>query len=318
MGKRNVFMLSGQGSQYYGMATELFDYHPTFKYWMFHCDEIVKPHLNTSLIKIIFEHSVGEFDEILYSNPALIAIQFGIYKVLESEGIIPNALIGYSLGELSAAAINGTLTLNEALIFSIEYGQLLKNETLECKMLVIIDSIDYWASIQNRFPGCYLSGKNSSNNFVLTGDTFNISRMENQLKMDNILYQPLPIKIGFHSPVIDTAAPEFMRLSRKYHFNNNNKYHMISSSTSEIITRFDELHYWNVISKIVDFEKCARALEEARNTAFIDLGPSGTMSTLLKHNIGKQNSKSIEFYETINRFGSNMSSINKVIEAIGK
>ena len=101
MNKKSVFMFSGQGSQYYRMGKELYEHHKTFNYWMDACNEIVSPLIKTSLTDIIYDNDKkGEaFDRLLYTNPALVSIQYSMFQVLKNIGIHPDYLLGYSLGE---------------------------------------------------------------------------------------------------------------------------------------------------------------------------------------------------------------------------
>ncbi|NQZ12186.1 MAG: acyltransferase domain-containing protein, partial [Algicola sp.] len=118
MKKPIVFMFSGQGAQYYHMGKELYECHPRFALWMDHCDEIVEPLIGTSLIDILYDESVTKgdpFDRVLYTNPALLCIQYSLSRVLMEMDIQPDYLLGYSLGEFTAAVVSGVMSLEEGL-----------------------------------------------------------------------------------------------------------------------------------------------------------------------------------------------------------
>src|SRR3954471_5340073 len=105
MKKQIIFMFSGQGSQYYQMGKELYEKNAQFKHWMDHCDEIVSPLIQTSLIEVLYrgKGKSESFDNILYTNPALLCVEYSLFKVLNSMGVQPDFLLGYSLGEIIAA-----------------------------------------------------------------------------------------------------------------------------------------------------------------------------------------------------------------------
>ena len=105
-----VFMFPGQGAQYYQMARELYDTHPRFKLWMQFCDEIARPLLNASLVDTIYQgEASNEFDRITLTNPALLAVEFSLAKIIMEMGIQPDFLVGYSLGVYCGGGVGGDI-----------------------------------------------------------------------------------------------------------------------------------------------------------------------------------------------------------------
>ena len=137
MKKPTVFMFSGQGSQYYQMGKELYEKHPRFKLWMNHCDNIVSPLIETSLIEVLYEqHKKSEpFDNIVYTNPALLSIEYSLAKILMESGIKPDFFLGYSLGELTAAILSQGISLEQGLQLSVSFAKLLERESPPAKCL---------------------------------------------------------------------------------------------------------------------------------------------------------------------------------------
>ncbi|KAJ1438880.1 acyl transferase/acyl hydrolase/lysophospholipase, partial [Ochromonadaceae sp. CCMP2298] len=55
--------------------------------------------------------------------PALVALQYCLSCVWVSNGLLPGAVIGHSLGELAAAAVTGVLSIEDALGLACLWGQ---------------------------------------------------------------------------------------------------------------------------------------------------------------------------------------------------
>lgn len=130
MNKPIVFMFPGQGSQYYQMGRELYENNPYFHQCMSQCALIIQRKLGVSLIDVLYgeENKTAVFDRLLYSNPALLAIEYSIARTLINEGIQPDYLLGYSLGEFAASVMSGALTIEEGLSLVIDYAQLLEKK----------------------------------------------------------------------------------------------------------------------------------------------------------------------------------------------
>ena len=50
-----------------------------------------------------------------YTQPALFAVEYALVELLKSWGISPNAVVGHSLGEITAAWAAGVMTLEDAM-----------------------------------------------------------------------------------------------------------------------------------------------------------------------------------------------------------
>ena len=102
-------MFPGQGAQWAGMGSELYEASSIFKAAL---DEILGEldlHLECSLKEIMFAGEGSPQTELLerteFTQPALFALECALYRLIESFGITPDYLVGHSIGELSAAYV---------------------------------------------------------------------------------------------------------------------------------------------------------------------------------------------------------------------
>ena len=110
-----VFVFSGQGSQWIGMGRQLLAEEPVFRAKLEECDALLGHHVTWSLLDELGapeKHSrLGETEVV---QPALFSIQVGIAALWRSWGVVPDAVIGHSMGEVAAAHVAGVLSLAEA------------------------------------------------------------------------------------------------------------------------------------------------------------------------------------------------------------
>ncbi|MBL0287788.1 MAG: acyltransferase domain-containing protein [Bacteroidetes bacterium] len=70
----------------------------------------------------------SRFDEIDVIQPILVAIEIALADLWKSKGIVPDAVVGHSMGEV-AAYVAGILTLNESAQIICLRSKLMKRQS---------------------------------------------------------------------------------------------------------------------------------------------------------------------------------------------
>ena len=311
-------MFSGQGSQYYHMGKELYECHSRFRLWMDHCDEIVESLIDVSLVDILYDRNISKsdpFDRVLYTNPALLCIEYSLSRVLMEMDIQPDYLLGYSLGEFTAAVVSGAMSLEQGLELLVDYAKLLEAQTPASGMLAIIDSSDIINQYPTLFADVWLTGNNFGKNFVVSGLVKAIDVLQASLKDKNIICQRLAVDYGFHTELVDPIESQFKQLVAKIDIAPM-EIPIISALKSREIETIDEHHFWQVTREPVDFAQTIYSMINQRNYTFIDVGPSGTLATFVKYLL-PADSNSLPL-EVINQFGHNLQSLDTLLGRVNK
>jgi acyl transferase domain-containing protein/acyl carrier protein len=108
---RTVFVFPGQGSQWAGMARELLDESPVFAARMEECERALAPFVDWSLLDAV--RSGSAWDQVDVVQPALFAVMVSLTEVWRSFGVVPDAVVGHSQGEIAAAVVAGALSLED-------------------------------------------------------------------------------------------------------------------------------------------------------------------------------------------------------------
>lgn len=310
-----VFMYSGQGSQYYHMGMELYENHPRFRLWMDHCDEIVHPRIGTSLLDILYRQGNRRdpFDRILYTNPALLCIEYSLTRILMEMGLQPDYLLGYSLGEITAAVVSGAMSLEDGIRLTVDYAKLLERESPPAGMLAILESVEIMARFPGLFKNCWLTGRNFRNNFVVSGLSDDIRCLQQDLSQQDVISQRLPVNYGFHTVLMDPLAEEFKGLVHRINLYQTG-IPTFSALKTGLIGDVSADYFWELIRYPVEFEKTIDLMLRRDDFVFIDVGPSGTLATFVKYLL-PPGSNSV-YMEVINQFGRDMNAIEKLKAAL--
>ncbi|WP_411016643.1 acyltransferase domain-containing protein, partial [Salmonella sp. s51944] len=114
----------GQGQQWAYMGRQLYETEDVFKSSVDECDQIFKKVSGWSLLNDegLFAKSINGkvcnadavMNNLEVSQPAILFLQIAYAKLLQHWGIIPDVVVGHSLGEVAAAYVSGGMTLEES------------------------------------------------------------------------------------------------------------------------------------------------------------------------------------------------------------
>jgi trans-AT polyketide synthase/acyltransferase/oxidoreductase domain-containing protein len=124
-----IFMFSGQGSHYYQMGKELFEQQPIFQKWMLKLNEMASDTLGESVLDKLYDQTKPKsslFDQTLYSHPAIFMVEYSLSQMFLEKGIMPDYVLGTSMGEFAAAAVARVMEVEELLVALIKQAQMLE------------------------------------------------------------------------------------------------------------------------------------------------------------------------------------------------
>jgi len=109
---KTVFVFPGQGSQWVGMAVELWDTAPVFAKQMEQCARVLPRFVDWSLREVLADAEALERVDVV--QPALFSVMVSLAALWRSYGVEPDAVVGHSQGEVAAAYVAGALSLEDA------------------------------------------------------------------------------------------------------------------------------------------------------------------------------------------------------------
>ncbi|RDZ28519.1 acyltransferase domain-containing protein [Lysobacter silvisoli] len=316
-----VFMFSGQGSQYHQMGRELYDRHPRFRLWMDHCDEIAEPLIGGSLCDLLYRKGdKGQpFDRLLHTSPALVAFEFSLARVLIEEGARPDYLLGYSLGELTAAIIGGALTIEQGIGFAADYARLVEAESPPATMLAVVGVSDVEMRYAGLLADCWVTARNFERHLVVTGPVDAIAPLRAALTGDGVVHQVLAVKYGFHTGMHAALEAPFKALAEKVDFAPL-RTPMVSCLDGSVHDGESDQREWSqrlwaTFRRPVEFGATVRGLLDRGDFHFLDVGPSGTLATFVKYLLPVGSAST--FGDVINNFGRDERTYRDALQRLG-
>jgi bacillaene synthase trans-acting acyltransferase len=309
-----VFMFAGQGSQYYHMGKELYCRNSIFRHWMSKLDDIIYEKIGFSIIDKIYneEKNKGDrFDRLLWTHSAIFMLQYSLARLLIEIGIEPDYVLGASLGEVVSAAIAEVISLEEALGLLLKQAELIESRCKSGSMIAIIDSPELYNQSSAIFQCSELAAINYSSHFIVSGDGEKLLKLQEYLINNDIVFQTLPVKYGFHSSNIMPIESDYKSLLCKISFNNA-EIQVIACSLNDCVTRFSATYFWDVIRQPIYFQKTILKLEKQGQFNYIDLGPSGTLANFVRRNLSKNSLSQV--YDLLTAFGQDVKKLEKVKE----
>ena len=293
MKKKIIFMFAGQGAHYYQMGKILFEKNPVFRQWMIAGDKLYQALTHHSLLETIYHPTYTKghlFSQTLLTHPAILLIEHALGQVLLSNNIIPDAVLGVSLGEFCAAVFAGVMSFETAMQTVVKQAQLFESLCSPGSMLAILNDNNIYHSQYILSSQSELASINYSSHFVISGETTAIQSIATHLKQQNILCQELAVSQAFHSSHLDIAGPTFLNFIRGQTIHAPTLPFISCVYPQQDLRFVPASHFWNVARQPIQFMATIQHLEKMNHYDYIDVGPSGTLATFVKYNLAPSSS----------------------------
>ncbi|MCH8029346.1 MAG: type I polyketide synthase [Candidatus Dadabacteria bacterium] len=277
-----VFICSPTGSQWHGMGLELFSVEPVFRETIEECDKVFGRWLDWSLIKELHaDEKSSRIDEMLVVQPVLFALQVALAELWRSWGVVPDAVVGHSLGEVAAANIAGILDLKDAAQV-ICNRSILVDERVSGKggMAIVELPVGEIREIIADYED-YLSvaASNSPTTTVVSGYSEALHEFCDTLEKKGIFCRLVNIAYASHSPQMDPILGEFKKSLKGIKPRDWN-IPMVSTMTASVLkgTEYDKAYWTRSLRDPVYYSQSIELLADQGHEVFIELSPHPVLS----------------------------------------
>lgn len=296
----NIFLFAGQGSQYYGMGSRLYNSNNIFKKQMDHFDSLYLKMTGESLLSELFnkKKKYDVFERLIYTHTAIYMFEYSLYKYLESQNKYPDVLIGSSLGEFVCMAVSGAVNPDNSFEYIYNQAKIIEEKCLNSFLCGLICSVRFFYEYLNEIKGVFLVSINSKKNIVIGGNIEIYDEVCTFLKKHNIPFVRLPVQYAFHTPCIENAKESINLLFDKYTFFKT-ELPYYSSFTCYPVKKIDSNLLWEVIRSPMDIVGVSEKI--GHGNSIYDLSPGSTLLNSIKNNT---DNRSNTYIAIDNRFSS--------------
>lgn len=200
-GPGTVFVYSGQGSQWAGMARQLLADEPAFAAAVAELEPDFVAQAGFSLLEVLSGgQTLTGIDRI---QPALVGVQLALTALWRSYGVEPDAVIGHSMGEVTAAVVAGALTPAEGLQVIATRSRLMSRLSGQGAMALLeLDSDGAEALIADH-PDVTVAVYASPRQTVIAGPPADVDELVAQVAAQDLLARRVDVDVASHHPIVD-------------------------------------------------------------------------------------------------------------------
>lgn len=281
-------LMSGQGAQNVGMATDLYAEVPAYKATINQASTVLGYDLQAEV-----NMDEAKLGQTAYAQPAILAMSMGLFNALADVMSTPAAALGLSLGEYSALTAAGVFSFDQAMAIIKDRGAYMQaaGDANPGKMVAAMtDDQDLVVRVLNDLKAdgkqVYPANFNTFNQLVIGGIEADVDVAIEALTEAGVSRLiPLPVTGAFHTPLLNTAAEQLSARLADETFAEMS-FPVYSNTTGEI---FDDVHA-TLLKQIVSPTYFAHGLQkmvDAGVDTLIELGPSDTLSKFARKIVGK-------------------------------
>lgn len=292
-----TFVFSGQGSHWPAMGLALYERYPVYRKTIDECQKLLG-----------FDFAGSPLNCTTLTQPAIFAVQAALGALWRSWGIVPDFVVGHSLGEVAAAHFAGALSLEDAAQVVHHRSRLMRTVEGKGKTAVVGLPWEEARAAIARYPDLSIAGSNSPLSTVIAGSADSLSEVMRQLEARRVFCSLVPnVEIAFHSPQMDSLAEELVTALSSIR-PRQASIPILSTVTGDLVDGSDmDARYWgrNLRQPFL-FTQATRRLLELGSRTLLEVSPHPMLGSAMRQTAGRSG---VSILHSLRRDASDMTSI---------
>ncbi len=272
---RVAFVYTGMGPQWWAMGRELLRDNAAFRDAVREADAVFERIAGFSIVEeLLRDEADSRIKSTHLAQPANLMVQIGLTAALRAEGVVPNAVVGHSVGEVASAWASGMLSLGEAVRVSRERSRLQAKTAGSGGMLALGMSADAARGAVASFEGAVsIAAINSPGSVTIAGDREALESIRLEVEARNVFARMLDVEVPYHSTLMEPLKPE-LRAALATLQPTTPTVSLYSTVSGGLAERGFDAEYWcDNVREPVQFAGAIETMIDDGYTLFVEIGP---------------------------------------------
>nr|WP_109530278.1 type I polyketide synthase [Nocardia aurea] len=282
---KTVFVFPGQGGQWPGMAAELYRTAPVFARRLTECAKALEPHVDWPPLSVLLGDSEVDLDRVDVVQPALWAVMVALAALWRAHGVVPDAVVGHSQGEIAAAVVAGALSVEDGARVVALRSRTIAAGSAPGAMAAVSLSEQSAAELV-RDGRISVGVVNSPTSVVLSGEVAAIEETLARLDEDGIRARRVAVDYASHSAAVDALRGELADLLAPI-APGAGEIPILSTVTAGWIegAALTGDYWFDNLRNTVRFEAATRELVAHGYRSFLEIGPHPVLSGAIEETL---------------------------------
>ncbi|GAA0970201.1 hypothetical protein GCM10009576_009470 [Streptomyces rhizosphaericus] len=294
---RTVFVFPGQGAQWAGMAVDLLESSPVFAEAIGECEKALSAYVDWSLTDVLREaEGAPGFDRVDVVQPVLFAVMVSLARLWRSVGVVPDAVMGHSQGEIAAACVAGALSLEDAAkVVALRSQAIAASLAGRGGMVSVGLPVDQVKERIVSWDGAIsVAAVNGPGSVVVSGDPGALDEMVAELEGEEVRVRRVPVDYASHSAHVEAIREELLKVLADLQPRSSEVPFYSTVSGAQVDTAGLDAEYWyRNLRQTVELESTTRTLLDDGHTAFAEVSPHPVLTLPVQQTVEAAEKKAV-------------------------
>ncbi|MER6615751.1 type I polyketide synthase [Streptomyces xantholiticus] len=273
--RRPVWVFSGQGSQWPGMARDFLAREPAFATALSEIEPLIAAEAGFSVLDVVREGR--EITGCGRVQPVLFAVQTALAAAWRACGVEPAGVVGHSMGEVAAAVVAGALSLQDGVRVICRRSALLSRIAGAGAMAsVALGRAEVEADLASADASALVSVAvlAAPGSTVVAGDTAAVERMVECWDARDVPARLIAVDVASHSPQVEPLMDELAAdLADLTPCPPTVPFYSTVLDDPRTVPVLDAQYWCHNLRRPVRFADAIRTAAQDRHTAYVEVSP---------------------------------------------